>query len=209
MPRKSKQEEKLLAQVAAMYGHDLNELQQVSRVGKLDTDNPHRTKSMQMEAVLEFIRQPQGYVTRRCKECKEWFGANYTHVAFCSDLCRSREWERTMKIPWNMMNKTARERWGGEIPVVIHPTIWKNLRLMLERMQELVDEGTASLEILDEPVDDQEDTLESQESLPLWEQESHTEPEEDSLSEDYTSLPQSPSQSTASLSFEEVSAFHL
>ena len=207
MGRRSKQEEKLLAQYAAMTGQDLGELQAVASKNKLDVDNPHRTKSMQMEAALDYIRKPQGYKSRQCKECGDWFGTNYAHVAYCSDTCRAKEWERTMKVPWNISGKDIRERWGGEVPIVIHPTVWNNIKTIIEQMQELRDEGKA---VVDSPhQEDDEFPLEEQEESPSFLTEYYSPPTEETISEEETSPQQLPSSSVGFLDLPEPSPFLL
>ena len=208
MAKISKKEERLLAQFAAMTGKDVNELKAIKKTAD---PYPLGSKSMQMEAALHYIRKPQGYVARECRECGEPFGSNYAHVAYCSDTCRGKSWERDMKVPWNMNGKGQRELWGGEVPVLINPEVWKNIEFIIEQMQELKQKGLA------QPwdADDLEDSLGTQ-NLP--QDQSQDQPQEDFYPEKsqeenpleaHTSLLSEPSPS-GPFEFEmELSSFHL
>lgn len=211
MAKISKKEERLLAQFAEMVGKDVNELKAIRT-----TSDPYPlgSKSMQMEAALHYIRKPQGYVARECKECGEPFGSNYAHVAYCSDTCRAKSWERDMKVPWNMNGKGQRELWGGEVPVLINPEVWKNIEYIIEQMQELKQKGLARPW---DAEDDQEDFLDqegSHQEIPLLEESSLPLPsseklQEDNLSEARTNHPDEPASSKI-LEFEmELSSFRL
>lgn len=180
MPKISKKEERLLAQFAAMVGKDVDDLKAI----KQPVDSyPLGSKSMQMEAALHYIRKPQGYVARECKECGEPFGSNYAHVAYCSDTCRAKSWERDMKVPWNMNGKGQRELWGGEVPVLINPEVWKNIEFIVEQMRELKEKGLAQPADLEDTQDQDQDHLETLVPDPP----AHLPPENEELSEDKTS----------------------
>ena len=215
MAKISKKEEKLLAQFAAMVGKDVDDLKAIK---KSADPYPLGTKSMQLEAALHYIRQPQGYVARQCRECKEPFGSNYAHVAYCSDTCREKSWERDMKIPWNLNGKGQREQWGGEVPVLINPEVWKNIEFIIGQMQELKQKGLAQPWDTAVSLDDPEDSLEDQSQhrpdpqLEDWEPPSDFSPDEsqvDILSEAHASPPVEPSESEP-FGFEmELSSFRL
>ena len=208
MAKISKKEERLLAQFAAMTGKDVNELKAIRKTAD---PYPLGSQSMQMEAALHYIRKPQGYVARECRECGEPFGSNYAHVAYCSDTCRGKSWERDMKVPWNINGKGQRELWGGEVPVLINPEVWKNIEFIIEQMQELKQKGLA------QPwdADDLEDSLATQ-NLPQDQSQDRSQedfyPEksqEENPLEAHASLPSEPSPS-GPFEFEmELSSFHL
>lgn len=198
--RRQSKEEKLLAQFAAMVGKDVSEL----KAAKAE-EYPLGTPSMQKEAALDYIRRPQGYVAKKCRECGEPFGTNYRHVSYCSDRCREKSWVADTKIPWNMNGKTQQELWGGEVPVIIKPDTWKRIEFMVEQIQELRESGNLQVQ---EP--DQEDSLvhlESEEEMilpPVWDEEWS----EESFSAADTSPPSSPS-SSDDFGFGEISSFSL
>lgn len=93
------------------------------------------SESEKLEGVLASLRRPGDYTYRRCKResCGAPFGANYRAVAYCSDVCRIRDFEATTGIKWNG-NKSPEERWGGEPPVVITPDVLATMLPYAERL---------------------------------------------------------------------------
>lgn len=112
---------------------DADELTQMyTDTVKKQEDNPYSSSTLQKECVLELIRQPQSYTAKRCRRCGEHFGSSYSAVAYCSDTCRSKAFTEQTGVEWNWSGKTQIELWGGEPPRIINPTLWRNLRELLE-----------------------------------------------------------------------------
>ena len=93
-----------------------------SYLGTKPKDNNH------LEGVLASVRRPGDYTYKVCKRsvCKQPFGTNYLSVAYCSDLCRIRDFEELTGCKWNP-HKSDEERWGGEPPVIIPPHVLKTM----------------------------------------------------------------------------------
>ena len=151
--RMSKREQKALEEFAAIAGMDPEQLKAMRVVD----DYPHSNKSAQVDIALHYIRQPQGYAIKKCVECKETFGTNYYHVAFCSDTCRAKDFERHFKIPYGLSGKGQREKWGGEVPLIIAPWMMKNVKTMLEQIQEAERTGQILVQEEDQTANDLED----------------------------------------------------
>lgn len=122
-----------LNQLAAQYGgktFDVSEAQSHIREHVV-------SQSDKLEGVLASIRRPGDYTYRRCKRknCGAPFGANYHAVAYCSDLCRIRDFEDTTGIKWNG-SKSPEERWGGEPPSIITPDVIATMLPYAERIIE-------------------------------------------------------------------------
>lgn len=162
MSRITKKEQKALEEFAAIAGIDPEKLKAMRVVD----DYPHSSKSAQVEIALHYIRQPQGYVVKVCKECGDTFGTNYYHVAFCSDTCRGKDFERHFKIPWNLSGRAQRERWGGEVPLIIAPWMMQNIKFITEQIQEAERNGQIQV---------QEEVQEAKTSVEVSEQERPTE----------------------------------
>lgn len=109
-------------------------------------ENPYSTPPMQKELALEFIRQPQAYTPKKCRQCGEMFGSSYSAVSYCSDTCRGKAFRDQTGIDWNFTGKTQVELWGGEPPRIINPTLWRNLRELLEILSKEEPEFVGSAE---------------------------------------------------------------
>lgn len=98
-------------------------------------------RSLQAEAVLAFIQKPINFVVRNCKrtECGQSFGTNYLYVGYCSDNCRAKDLAK-IGIQWDHQ-KSARDRWGGEPPLVVPPSALQALKVLLLQTQEPVEEN--------------------------------------------------------------------
>lgn len=140
--------EQLMAMLAANAGVDVEEFKKDVPVPV--EESPFTTDTMQKELCLELINEPGRYMNKKCKYCGEFFGTSYRSVAYCSDLCRSREWEATMGVPWNFNGKSQREMWGGEPPRIIRPVLWKNLANLLETLAPLIENSDPPSESSDE-----------------------------------------------------------
>lgn len=112
-------EARALAKIAAKLGA-LGVAVDVDSIQKEATAH-RQTESEKLEAVLASVRRPGDFTYRSCKKCGEPFGANYISVAYCSDLCRIRDFEETTGCKWSA--KSQEERWGGEPPLVISPDV--------------------------------------------------------------------------------------
>lgn len=105
------------------------------------------------EGLLLFLEKPARFAFKPCKRCNEMFGTNYRSVAYCSDNCRKRSLAE-IGIRWDP-SKSPEERWSGEPPIILPPSVVKFLRSSFE---------------LPEP--DQE-LLECEGQLLLWEDAPH------------------------------------
>lgn len=97
-----------------------------------------QSKSEALEATIKSVLKPGSFTYRQCKRCGETFGADYRSVAFCSDHCRI-EYLRTVSgIEWSS-GKTPIERWGGEPPLIIPPSVLKVMVPYAKRILEAVE----------------------------------------------------------------------
>jgi len=122
MLKNAKKQERALANLAKLleqHGVKVDVQETKSYV-----NNAAVTESEKLEGVLASVRRPGDFTYRICKRaaCGQPFGANYQSVAYCSDLCRIKDFEYTTGIKWNS-NKSPEERWGGEPPIVIPPEV--------------------------------------------------------------------------------------
>lgn len=135
--KQQKATEALMAMIAAHKGTDVAEIKK--EVPAPVEESPFTTEPMQKELCLEFIHQPTRYMSKKCKYCNEFFGTSYRSVGYCSDLCRSREFEETMGVPFNFVHKSQVELWGGEPPRIIKPTLWRNLASLLQILKPVIE----------------------------------------------------------------------
>jgi hypothetical protein len=147
--RVDKKQARQLAKLAALLSNvgvtvDVEKIQEDAKLTPV-------TESDKLEATLTSIRRPGDFIYRLCKRCREPFGTNYHAVAYCSDLCRIRDFELLTGCVWRP--KPAEERWGGEPPLVIPPDV---VRKMLRYSEIIVEyarsQGWASVEDIPEPV---------------------------------------------------------
>jgi hypothetical protein len=87
------------------------------------------------EALLLAIEKPARFIYKICKreECKEPFGTNYRGVAYCSDNCRKKDLAK-IGIRWSP-EKSQEERWGGEPPLIVPPSVVKLLKDLLSQIE--------------------------------------------------------------------------
>lgn len=157
--KQAKAFEDLLGMLAANAGKDVDELKK--EVPRPIEENPFSTPSMQKELCLELIAQPGRYTGKSCKYCGEHFGTSYNSVAFCSDLCRMREFEETTGVSFNLINKGQYEMWGGEPPRIIKPTLWKTLAQLMKTLEPVIQSMEPPV-----PEQDQEQEILPQTNLP-------------------------------------------
>ena len=88
-------------------------------------DKAPQYRELQGEAALLFLTKPERFISKVCEWCSEAFAATYRSVAFCSNSCRAKAFEKQtgMKVDWGA--KTDIERWGGEPPLILDPATFK------------------------------------------------------------------------------------
>lgn len=90
--------------------------------------------SREAEAVILFAENPERFLQRECRICKRHFAVNRSHIAFCSDDCRSVHLNDVVGLEWDPNARTPEERWasqtGGPEPLIVPPAI---LPTLLER----------------------------------------------------------------------------
>lgn len=147
--RVDRKQARQLAKMAALLSQvgvtvDVEKIQETAKAHTV-------SDSSKLESVLTSIRRPGDFTYRKCKRCNEPFGSNYLAVAYCSDICRIRDFEELTGCKWSA--KPAEERWGGEPPLIIPPDV---VRRMLQYAKTLVEyaetQGWASVEDVPEPV---------------------------------------------------------
>lgn len=91
-----------------------------------------------LEATLASVRKPGSFSYRRCIRCDETFGADYKSVGYCTDHCRITHLYDTTGIRY-LPGRTEIERWGGEPPLIIPPSVLKVMIPYARRILEVVD----------------------------------------------------------------------
>lgn len=132
----AKKQKGIPAEILALLSDTATEEQLTELASHVREENPFMSKSQQMESTLQFIRHPMSYTAKKCLRCKETFGTTYHAVSYCSDTCRAKDFKDQTGVDWNWTGKTQVELWGGEPPRIINPTLWKNLRQLLEILSE-------------------------------------------------------------------------
>lgn len=124
----------------------------------------HRiSESDKLEGVLASVRRPGDFTYRVCKrpECRAPFGTNYVSVAYCSDNCRIREFEKLTGCTWTP--KAPEERWGGEPPLIIPPdVVYRMFEYSKTLLQYAETQGWESPEDIPRPVFHAESVVESE-----------------------------------------------
>lgn len=82
--------------------------------------------SRELRLVIELLHRKIELVQRACGECGRTFACDFLYVAFCSDSCRATNLFNTTGIAWDI-DKSEKERWGGEPPSVIKPKTLQRL----------------------------------------------------------------------------------
>jgi hypothetical protein len=147
--RKARQDAKAL-ELLAKLGHDTSQVEITTSPEDMDRREENRT--LQAEAAIQFLRRPQKFIHKQCaySECGEFFAADYSSVAYCSWVCRNKDFEKIMGVPVDWGAKNLVERWGGEPPLIVDPITLRYLvDLLVQRNQQANQESsTRSLENL-------------------------------------------------------------
>lgn len=123
-----------MAALSEATGRDIEDLHEET---KTDLQGVYESSSMQMETVLHFVHHPMKYVSRKCKECSEYFGSSYHFVAYCSDMCRAKSFERAFGVPWNWRGQHESELWGKSAPpTLILPENWTRLKQIVKILED-------------------------------------------------------------------------
>jgi hypothetical protein len=85
------------------------------------------------EAALLLFQKPKHMIIKKCRRCRDPFASSYRSVAYCGDVCRQKQLFELTGIRWDP-HKSDEERWGGEPPLIVPPSL-------LKRMLELVAEN--------------------------------------------------------------------
>lgn len=121
----------------------------------------------QAEGMLLHLRYlPGSMITKKCLECKELFRSSYMSVAYCSDPCRAKAFERQMGVKWTY-DTDHYHSLRAERPLVIGPECYQ---ILLEFARDLLDQHNiliqepltedASEQLLDQLTDDPQTSLE-------------------------------------------------
>lgn len=93
--------------------------------------NEEQAKSREAEAVLSFLRNPNLFVKRFCRQCHGEFFTDYGCVSYCSDPCRAAALHSMGIINWDT-KKPLEKRWGNPIPLIVGPETLVFLRQSLD-----------------------------------------------------------------------------
>lgn len=81
--------------------------------------------SREAEAVILYVEEPAKFLERECRICHRHFAVNRSHIAFCSDDCRSVHLNDVIGLEWSPTGRTPEERWsaqtGGPEPLIVPP----------------------------------------------------------------------------------------
>lgn len=121
----------------------------------------------QAEGMLLHLRYlPGSMITKKCLECKELFRSSYMSVAYCSDPCRAKAFERQMGVKWTY-DTDHYHSLRAERPLVIGPECYQVLlefaRDLLDQHNILIQEPLVedeSEQLLDQLTDDPQTSLE-------------------------------------------------
>jgi hypothetical protein len=106
--------------------------------------------SREAEAVILYAESPSLFLRKFCRICKRDFAVNRSHIAFCSDDCRSIHLNDVIGLEWDPMARTVEERWahqtGGLEPLIVPPMTLQLLQLIPEQTPE-PDEDIGPLDI--------------------------------------------------------------
>ena len=121
----------------------------------------------QAEGMLLHLRNlPGSMITKKCLECKQLYRSSYMSVAYCSDPCRARAFEKKMGVKWTYTTDHYHNI-RAERPLVVGPECYQILlefaRDLLDQHNILIQEPVAedeSEQLLDQLTDDPQTSLE-------------------------------------------------
>ena len=121
----------------------------------------------QAEGMLLHLRNlPGSMITKKCLECKQLYRSSYMSVAYCSDPCRARAFEKQMGVKWTYTTDHYHNI-RAERPLVVGPECYQILlefaRDLLDQHNILIQEPVAedeSEQLLDQLTDDPQTSLE-------------------------------------------------
>lgn len=143
--------EKAANKLAALLAGTANKVENhvvTQAVEEVRSENFRPPAFWDAEAVLRSLERPAAFTYKRCKRCGEMFGTNYRAVAYCSDHCRGVAFQNQTGIRWNPLRATPEQRWGGEPPLIVPPSV---LQLLLPWARHLV--AQSQTEMLSEPLE--------------------------------------------------------
>lgn len=83
--------------------------------------------SREAEAVILYAEQPSKFLEKECRICHRHFAVNRSHIAFCSDDCRSIHINDVLGLEWSPTGRTPEDRWsaqtGGPEPLIVPPVV--------------------------------------------------------------------------------------
>lgn len=89
--------------------------------------------SREAEAVILYSEERSKFLEKMCKVCQRIFAVNRSHIAFCSDDCRSVHINDVLGLEWSPTGRSPEERWtpqtGGLEPLIVPPVALELLRL--------------------------------------------------------------------------------
>ena len=156
-------QERALRKAARLLKGTANELKQdyvEDAIYDIKSDRYRPPAYMEAEAVLLSLEKPAVFTYKPCKRCGEMFGTNYRGVGYCSDNCRVKHLQSQTGIVWNPSRATPEERWGGEPPLVIPPSI---LKLLLPWAEHLVAQATQNQSKMSDELPQQQPQTETEE----------------------------------------------
>lgn len=127
----------------------------------------------QAEGMLLHLRNlPGSMITKKCIECQALFRSSYMSVAYCSDPCRAKAFEKQMGVKWTYTTDHYHNI-RAERPLVVGPECYQILlgfaRDLLDQHNILIQEvpetkpliESESGQLLDQLTDDPQTTLEA------------------------------------------------
>lgn len=83
--------------------------------------------SREAEAVILYAEEPSKFLQKLCRICNRHFAVNRSHIAFCSDDCRSVHINDVLGLEWTPTGRSPEERWapgtGGIEPLIVPPHV--------------------------------------------------------------------------------------
>ncbi len=113
----------------------------------------------QAEGMLLHLRNlPGSMITKKCAWCSEFFRSSYMSVAYCSDPCRAKAFEKQMGVKWTYTTDHYHSI-RAERPLLIGPECYK---ILLEFARDLLDQHNILIQEVPEPepfVEDESEQL--------------------------------------------------
>ena len=111
----------------------------------------------QAEGMLLHLRNlPGSMITKKCAWCSEFFRSSYMSVAYCSDPCRAKAFEKQMGVKWTYTTDHYHNI-RAERPLVIGQECY---RVLLEFARDLLDQHNILIQEVPEPEPEVENELE-------------------------------------------------